>query len=65
MYGIHGVLAMGHGGNGYMWPIAQWGTGVMGHMDNGAIVYRGYEPHGQWSTWEMGAQGVWAMGHRG
>ena len=37
----------------------------MGHMDNGAIVYRGmgyrgYRPHGLWGTGGMGYRG---MGH--
>ena len=58
-----------------IWPITQWGAGVMGNVAHGAIVYRGYgvqgyRPHGPWGLWAMGAQGVWgtgvwAMGYRG
>ena len=58
-----------------MWPITQWGTGVMDHMGNGAheaIVYRGYGVQGYipWGLWVMGAHGVWGTrsmgnGYRG
>ena len=45
----------------------------MGHMGNGAIVYRGYgvqgyRPHGQWGTWDnsiQGGKGYRGIGHMG
>ena len=48
--------------------IIYWGTGVMGHMGNGAhgaIVYRGYgvQGYGPWGTWVMGQRGCGPHGH--
>ena len=37
-----------------IWPITQWGAGVMG---NEAIVYRGYWVQGVLATWAMGPMG--------
>ena len=47
-----------------IWPITQWGVGVVGNGTHGAIVYRGYGVQRVWAYGQWGQRGMGHMGNR-